>query len=126
MHTSASRTPSPLFCSRREHHDDPSVTLYELWWHCTYPWRRRRLERELREEMSLHVELRTEQFRRRGLDASDATRAARRRLGTQRVSRMRRVLRGTVAGDGSTALARTCAMSSANFGEASGSRPSRC
>jgi predicted permease len=57
------------------------MTACELWLRLTYPLRRRRLERELREEIALHVALRAQQLEQRGFAAADAVLAARRRFG---------------------------------------------
>lgn len=59
------------------------MTLRELWFRLTYPLRQRRIARDLREEMSLHVELRAQELLSRGdvPDATDASLAARRQFG---------------------------------------------
>jgi predicted permease len=57
------------------------MSLRELWIRLTIPFRRGRMERELREELSLHLQLRTEQLGRHGVPAYDASLAARRRFG---------------------------------------------
>jgi predicted permease len=57
------------------------MSLRELWIRLTIPFRRSRMERELREELSLHLELRAEQFGRDGFRPYDASLAARRRFG---------------------------------------------
>src|SRR6516165_4584621 len=57
------------------------MTLRELWLRLSLPFTRRRMDRELHEELSLHLELRAEQLGRGGLADDDATFAARRRFG---------------------------------------------
>src|SRR5215831_153832 len=57
------------------------MSLRELWVRLTFPFRRRQIERELREEMSLHLALRAEQLGQRGLPPEDASLAARRQFG---------------------------------------------
>jgi putative ABC transport system permease protein len=52
------------------------VTLRELWFRLIYPLRQRRIARELREEMDLHVALRARRLLERG-DLDDARAAAR-------------------------------------------------
>ena len=59
------------------------MPLRELWLRLTYPLRKARFERELREEMDLHVALRAEQLVDAGLSREDASAAARRRFGNQ-------------------------------------------
>src|SRR5437660_11232055 len=59
------------------------MTMRALWLRLTFPLRRRRLERELQDEMTLHFALRAEQLEHRGLSAPDAAAAARRRFGNQ-------------------------------------------
>ena len=59
------------------------MTPRELWLRLSYPFRRRRVEHELRDEMALHLELRAAELRQRGLTASDAAAAARRRFGNR-------------------------------------------
>ena len=59
------------------------MSLRELWLRVTYPVRKARLDRELREEMALHVALRAEQLTASGWSGTDAEAAARRRLGNQ-------------------------------------------
>ena len=59
------------------------MPLRALWLRLTYPFSRARLERELRDEMELHVALRAEQLARDGLSPDDAAAAARRRFGNQ-------------------------------------------
>ena len=55
----------------------------ELWLRLTYPLRKARMDRELREEMSLHLALRTEQLVDGGVARDDAVAAARKRFGNQ-------------------------------------------
>ena len=57
------------------------MSLRELWIRLTIPFRRGRMERELREELSLHLTLRAEQLGQDGLRPYDASLAARRRFG---------------------------------------------
>ena len=59
------------------------MTPRELWFRLTYPLRQRRIARELREEMDLHVALRAEELRSRGdaVDDADASLAARKQFG---------------------------------------------
>jgi predicted permease len=59
------------------------MTPRELWLRLTYPLRRRRVERELREEIALHVALRAEAMERAGWTTEDAADGARRRFGNQ-------------------------------------------
>ena len=59
------------------------MTARELWLRLTYPLHRRRLERDLREEMALHVALRAHQLEQGGLEAAAAAAAARHRFGNQ-------------------------------------------
>ena len=59
------------------------MTLRELWFRLIYPARKGRVERDLREEMELHLALRTEQLEQAGLSAQDAAAAARRRFGNR-------------------------------------------
>ena len=59
------------------------MTIRELWLRLTYPLRRARVERELREEMALHVTLRAEEMARAGWTGEDAADAARRRFGNR-------------------------------------------
>src|SRR5437868_5025219 len=55
----------------------------ELWLRLTYPMRKARMDRELRDEMSLHLSLRTEQLVDSGIARQDAVAAARKRFGNQ-------------------------------------------
>jgi len=48
------------------------MTIRELWLRLIYPLRRGRVERELREEMSVHLTMRAEQLARGGLSTTDA------------------------------------------------------
>ena len=57
------------------------MTLRELWLRLTFPVRRRAHDRELREEMALHLALRAAQLARDGLSSTDATIEARRAFG---------------------------------------------
>lgn len=59
------------------------MTARELWSRLTYPFRQRHIERELREEMELHLALRTQQLLEHGdvYDAGGAALAARKRFG---------------------------------------------
>ena len=59
------------------------MTSRELWFRLTYPIRQRRIARELREEMNLHVELRAKELLTHGdgRDDSSALLAARKRFG---------------------------------------------
>jgi predicted permease len=59
------------------------MTLRELWFRLSYPFRQRRIARELRDEMDLHVELRTQQLLEGDSvhDAHTASLAARKRFG---------------------------------------------
>ena len=59
------------------------MTSRELWLRFTYPFRRRRLEADLRDEMALHVDLRAAELQRHGLSSADASAAARRRFGNR-------------------------------------------
>jgi len=59
------------------------MSLRELWLRFTYPLRKARLDRELREEMALHVALRAEELTERGWSRANADAAARRRFGNQ-------------------------------------------
>lgn len=59
------------------------MSARELWLRLTYPLRKPRLDRELRDEMRLHVSLRTRQLETSGLSADDAAAAARKRFGNQ-------------------------------------------
>ena len=59
------------------------MPLSELWARLTYPLRKSRLARELREEMDLHVALREEQLVDAGLSPADAAAAARKRFGNR-------------------------------------------
>lgn len=59
------------------------MSLRELWQRFTYPWLKARHERELREEMELHVALRAEHLEAAGLPHGDATAAARKRFGNR-------------------------------------------
>src|SRR5690348_15387571 len=59
------------------------MTLRALWLRLTYPMRQRRLQRELREEMALHVSLRAERLAQGGMPAQVATATARKRFGNQ-------------------------------------------
>jgi predicted permease len=55
----------------------------EIWFRLTYPLRKSRMDRELREELSLHVALRTEQLMDSGIAPEAAVAAARKRFGNQ-------------------------------------------
>jgi predicted permease len=57
------------------------MTLRELWQRLAYPFIRSRLQRELSEELRLHLELRAEQMRDAGAAADEASFTARRRFG---------------------------------------------
>ena len=57
------------------------MTVRELWLRLTYPLRHRKVQRELNDEMALHVALRAEQLEQRGMPASVAAAAARKRFG---------------------------------------------
>ena len=59
------------------------MTIRALWLRLTYPFRQRRIARELREEMDLHLELRTRQLLEHGgvHDADAARLTARKRFG---------------------------------------------
>ncbi|HEY2163659.1 MAG TPA: ADOP family duplicated permease [Gemmatimonadaceae bacterium] len=57
------------------------MTLREFWLRLTYPVRQRRLQRDLRDEMALHVALRAEQLEQRGVPASVAATTARKQFG---------------------------------------------
>jgi predicted permease len=57
--------------------------LRELWLRLTYPLRKARIDRELQEEMALHVALRAEQLVDAGHSHEDAVAAARKRFGNQ-------------------------------------------
>jgi len=59
------------------------MSLRELWLRVTYPLRKARLDRELREEMALHVSLRAEQLAGSGSSPADAEADARHRFGNQ-------------------------------------------
>lgn len=59
------------------------MVLRELWHRVTYPLRKARLDRELREEMELHLALRSEQLASAGLSPVEAAAAARRRFGNR-------------------------------------------
>lgn len=59
------------------------MLLRALWLRLTYPFRKARLDRELRDEMDLHVSLRAQQLADNGLLHDDALAAARRRFGNQ-------------------------------------------
>ena len=59
------------------------MTFRELWLRFTFPVQQRRIERELREEIDLHVALRAEQLLRSGAAASDAAHLARKRFGNR-------------------------------------------
>jgi predicted permease len=59
------------------------MTLRELWFRLTYPTRKGRIERELREEMELHLALRTEQLEKAGLSHRHAAAVARRQFGNR-------------------------------------------
>src|SRR5947209_8129799 len=59
------------------------MSLRALWLRLTYPLRKARMDRELRDEMSLHLSLRTEQLVDSGLARDDAVAAARKRFGNQ-------------------------------------------
>jgi len=57
------------------------MTWRALWLRATYPFSKRRLDRELRDEMELHLALRAEQLAANGMPAAAAADAARRRFG---------------------------------------------
>ena len=57
------------------------MTWRALWLRLMYPFNQRRVERELREEMAVHLALRTEQLTASGMPAAQAAEAARRRFG---------------------------------------------
>jgi len=57
--------------------------LRELWLRLTYPLRKVRIDKELREEMALHVALRAEQLVDAGHSHEDAVATARKRFGNQ-------------------------------------------
>jgi putative ABC transport system permease protein len=57
------------------------MSVRELWIRLTIPFRRGRMDRELREELALHLSLRAEQIGRDGLASDDAALAARRQFG---------------------------------------------
>jgi predicted permease len=59
------------------------MTIRELWLRLTFPLRRRRVERELREEIALHVALRAEEMQRAGWTTEDAADGARRQFGNR-------------------------------------------
>jgi predicted permease len=59
------------------------MTLRALWLRLTFPFRKAQIDRELREEIELHVALRAEQLVETGLSAGDALLAARKRFGNQ-------------------------------------------
>ena len=59
------------------------MTPRELWVRLTYPFRQGRLERELREEIDLHVALRAARLEEAGVSRADAVAAARRRFGNR-------------------------------------------
>lgn len=59
------------------------MSLRELWLRVTYPLRKARLHRDLREEMDLHIALRADQLAESGWSHADADVAARRRFGNQ-------------------------------------------
>src|SRR5437868_1956221 len=59
------------------------MSVRELWLRCIYPLRKARLDRELREEMALHVALRAEQLVERGCSRTEADAVARRRFGNR-------------------------------------------
>jgi predicted permease len=59
------------------------MTLRGLWLRATYPFRQRGLERDLRDEMELHLSLRTERLRDAGWSADAAALEARRRFGNR-------------------------------------------
>src|SRR5262249_32556158 len=77
--TGESRSPSRAFSNPPS--TGPPMSLRELWIRLTIPFLRGRMERELREELSLHLELRAEQLGQEGLRPYDASLAARRRFG---------------------------------------------
>src|SRR4029077_17004830 len=71
------------------------MTIRELWLRLTFPLRRRRIERELREEIALHVALRAEEMKRAGWTTEDAAAGARRQFGNRsRVAAASRVIWG--------------------------------
>ena len=55
--------------------------LRELWLRLRTVWRRRRLDRDLEDELAFHLALREEKYRTEGLDAGPARAAAQRRFG---------------------------------------------
>lgn len=57
------------------------MSFREFWLRLTYPFRKARVERDLREEMSLHVTLRAERLAEGGLSHNDAVASARKRFG---------------------------------------------
>ena len=59
------------------------MPLRELWLRLTYPLRRARLDRELRQEMDLHVALRAERLAKNGVARDEAAAMARRRFGNR-------------------------------------------
>jgi len=59
------------------------MTIRELWLRLIYPLRRGRVERELREEMSVHLTMRAEQLARGGLSTTDASRASAKLFGNR-------------------------------------------
>ncbi|HKW10741.1 MAG TPA: ABC transporter permease [Gemmatimonadaceae bacterium] len=59
------------------------MTLRELWLRLSYPLRQRRLERELHDEMALHIALRAEDIERQGISPDAAMIAARKRFGNR-------------------------------------------
>jgi putative ABC transport system permease protein len=59
------------------------MTLRALWLRLTFPFRKARLDRELRQEIELHVALRAEQLVEAGASRDDALVAARKRFGNR-------------------------------------------
>src|SRR5689334_6095643 len=59
------------------------MTIRGLCLRLTYPFRRRALDRELREEIALHVALPASELERSGLPPHEAARAARKKFGNQ-------------------------------------------
>jgi predicted permease len=57
--------------------------MRELWLRLTYPLRRRRVDRELREEIALHIALRAEEMERAGWTNDDAAHNAQKQFGNQ-------------------------------------------
>ncbi|HLM57192.1 MAG TPA: permease prefix domain 1-containing protein, partial [Pyrinomonadaceae bacterium] len=57
--------------------------LGQLWRRCLHRARRERFDRELEEEMRLHLEMKAEEYEAEGMTAGEARRAARRRFGNE-------------------------------------------